>query len=120
MRMLSFYDNAENVPETPRSSSDDLRNRIFYEIQRRLPGLLNRKITYYVSQQNGIQNYVDKTPSSRDLIPQKETTTTRTTTTTTTRTTTTAAPKTSTASYVKSQPIITYHSKAGYAYASPR
>merc|ERR1712064_154193 len=52
--------------------------------------------------------------------PHKEVTTARTTTSTTATTTTTSAPSSVTTTAYEPKSIITYHSKAGYAYASPR
>merc|ERR1719188_1655526 len=57
MRMLSFFD--ESDQDQPEQSNEvdvqaELQRKIFLEIQRRLPGLLNRKIQKYVSTLNHI------------------------------------------------------------------
>ena len=79
MRMLSFYEdssfNAENQTFT-----NSLHSRIIQELQKRLPGILNRKITNYVSRLNSIES----TPTSTTASPPPPTTTTATTSTTTT------------------------------------
>ena len=90
MRMLSFY-------EEPRTQQDDaikneLQRRIFLEIQRRLPDLLNRKITHYVSSINREANYfTDEYLGYQQQQQQQQpaTTTTAPTTTTTTPASTT-------------------------------
>jgi len=56
VRMLSHYDAPVSSGDPQR---DELTRRIFLEIQRRLPGLLNRKITNYVSSLNAINHVVD-------------------------------------------------------------
>ena len=88
MRMLSFY-------EEPRTQHDDaikneLQRRIFLEIQRRLPDLLNRKITHYVSSINReAAYYTDEYLGYQQQQQQPATTTTAPTTTTTTPASTT-------------------------------
>ena len=86
MRMLSFY-------EEPRTQHDDaikneLQRRIFLEIQRRLPDLLNRKITHYVSSINREANYYTDEYLGYQQQQQQPATTTPTTTTTTPASTT--------------------------------
>ena len=113
--MLSHYDAPVSSGDPQR---DELTRRIFLEIQRRLPGLLNRKITNYVSSLNAINHVVDndvyedqyhddyseERQESEDyyanydynhnqyvpVTATQSTTTTRTTTSTTTTTTTTS------------------------------
>ena len=81
MRMLSFY-------EEPRTQDDDaikneLQRRIFLEIQRRLPDLLNRKITHYVSSINReAAYYTDEYLGYQQQQPETTTTATAPTTTT--------------------------------------
>jgi len=113
VRMLSLYESPVSSGDPQR---DELTKRIFLEIQRRLPELLNRKITHYVSSLNTVNDvYVDRShddysegkPESlvhdyyedydyKQYIPVTTTQTTTTTeksTTTTTATTTTTTPK---------------------------
>ena len=86
--MLSFY-------EEPRTQDDDaikneLQRRIFLEIQRRLPDLLNRKITHYVSSINReAAYYTDEYLGYQQQQPATTTATAPTTTTTTTPASTT-------------------------------
>ena len=54
--MLSSYDAPASSGDPQR---DELTRRIFLEIQRRLPGLLNRKITNYIASQNTIHDVVE-------------------------------------------------------------
>ena len=54
--MLSNYDAPASSGDPQR---DELTRRIFLEIQRRLPGLLNRKITNYIASQNTIHDVVE-------------------------------------------------------------
>ena len=54
--MLSNYDAPASSDDPQR---DELTRRIFLEIQRRLPGLLNRKITNYFATQNTIHDVVE-------------------------------------------------------------
>ena len=54
--MLSHYDSPASSGDPQR---DELTRRIFLEIQRRLPGLLNRKITNYISSRNTVHDVVE-------------------------------------------------------------
>ena len=54
--MLSHYDSPASSGDPQR---DELTRRIFLEIQRRLPGLLNRKITNYISSRNTVNDVVE-------------------------------------------------------------
>jgi len=56
VRMLSHYDSPASSGDPQR---DELTRRIFLEIQRRLPGLLNRKITNYISSRNTVHDVVE-------------------------------------------------------------
>ena len=105
MRMLSFFD--ESDQDQPEQSNEvdvqaELQRKIFLEIQRRLPGLLNRKIQKYVSTLNQIPvdekthqtTYDYETISRPAPTTTTEPPTTTMTTSTTTSTTTTLPPST--------------------------
>ena len=118
--MLSHYDSPASSGDPQR---DELTRRIFLEIQRRLPGLLNRKITNYISSRNTVDvvendvvndvyedryqdDYSEERQESEDFYENYDynnyvpvvasTTSTTTTTTTTPATTTTTKPPRST------------------------
>ena len=118
--MLSYFDTPIHSGDPER---DELTRRIFLEIQRRLPGLLNRKITNYISSQNAVNDVVENDLDSdvqediyqndyseerqksedfyleydyNNFIPAVPTTQSTTTTSTTTTTTTTTPVTTTT------------------------
>ena len=105
MRMLSFFDESDQDQQEQSNEVDvqaELQRKIFLEIQRRLPGLLNRKIQKYVSTFNQIPvdekthqtTYDYETISRPAPTTTTEPPTTTMTTSTTTSTTTTLPPST--------------------------
>jgi len=107
MRMLSFYGDSSFETENT-DAEQDLQMRIFLEIQRRLPELLNRKITNYVTSLNTVSQ------ESYNLIPQSTATSRPTTPTSTSRPTTTARTTTPRARLSQATPreFFTYRSDA--------
>ena len=107
MRMLSFYGDSSFETENT-DAEQDLQMRIFLEIQRRLPELLNRKITNYVTNLNTVSQ------ESYNIIPQSTATSRPTTTTSTSRPTTTTRTTTPRARLSQATPreFFTYRSDA--------
>jgi len=91
MRMLSFFD--ETDPKKQSNGNEvqaELQRKIFLEIQRRLPGLLNRKIQKYVSTLNQIPVHEKNHQPTYDYDYDYQTISEPISTTTTQRPTTTS------------------------------